>query len=760
MPLESPFSQIFTAIFANTTNITAFIAIVILTLLALFGTSPRLKQYAKQSPSIIATVGIFFSFWGISLGLIGLDLTDIKNSIPHLLDGLKVKFIASLMGIFASIVVRVVQSFKLEKDDVIIDNESIMIELLKDIKQSLSESAKNSPEQLFKELKEAIDILPSEFKKQSGLLESIKTSLAGEGDASVTTQLMKVRTDMKDSLGELDKHNRQYFEDLNTNNKQYLGAIGNSIVKGFDNQNELLDKNQIKLIERFDEFAKVLAENNSKAFIEALEKAMRDFNNNITEQFGENFKELNRAVGELLHWQDNYKAHVEKLTDNFAIALNSIETIKIAFDSVQNRSQSFTTVSDELHTILQSLDRQLKDLDNHLKAFDGLADNAKTAFPVIEDNLKKLTTGFKTSTEQSLADINETVKDVGDNLKETSNKFKETTVKMRDVMDEQKDTLDNSSKDFKKVVGDTLKNVAKETQSSIDNYRDTLQETVSEQLRVIDGSIKKSNNLLNESVEKASTTFENSINATGDKLTTATTKISNQLTAATDNIQSVLETQTNILDKTSKDFKDVVKQTLYDLSTETQASFKDYQQNLERVINTQAETLNRAIQNAGNEFDITIKTTAKQFETMGNTIQQSVNTQERILIGVSDNVKTTVDKTLRDLAEQSNSHIKRYETELQNAINNQMNNINSAIKNSSDQFNKLLTENTTKSTSVLEQQTKLLDAALQEELKKSIELLGTLLTRLSRKFVDDYSPLTDKLRDVVHLADELKRGRN
>jgi len=44
----------------------------------------------------------------------------------------------------------------------------------------------------------------------------------------------------------------------------------------------------------------------------------------------------------------------------------------------------------------------------------------------------------------------------------------------------------------------------------------------------------------------------------------------------------------------------------------------------------------------------------------------------------------------------------------------------------------------------------LLDKALEEELTKSIETLGMQLTALSRKFVEDYTPLTDQLRRMVN----------
>jgi DNA anti-recombination protein RmuC len=45
-----------------------------------------------------------------------------------------------------------------------------------------------------------------------------------------------------------------------------------------------------------------------------------------------------------------------------------------------------------------------------------------------------------------------------------------------------------------------------------------------------------------------------------------------------------------------------------------------------------------------------------------------------------------------------------------------------------------------------------LDKALGEELTKSLESLGNNLATLSNKFVQDYSPLTDRLREIVRIA--------
>jgi chromosome segregation ATPase len=50
------------------------------------------------------------------------------------------------------------------------------------------------------------------------------------------------------------------------------------------------------------------------------------------------------------------------------------------------------------------------------------------------------------------------------------------------------------------------------------------------------------------------------------------------------------------------------------------------------------------------------------------------------------------------------------------------------------------------------QQVVTLDAALSTELTKSIESLGRQLTALSQKFVEDYLPLTEKLRQIVQMT--------
>src|SRR5262249_45017947 len=91
-----------------------------------------------------------------------------------------------------------------------------------------------------------------------GQLVAVQRAIAGKEDSTLLTQLKLTRTDTNDRL---DRLQRSYTE-----------------------------------------FAQKIAENNSRALIQALQEVIRDFNTKISEQFGENFKHLNEAVGSLLNW--------------------------------------------------------------------------------------------------------------------------------------------------------------------------------------------------------------------------------------------------------------------------------------------------------------------------------------------------------------------------------------------------------------------------------------------------------------------------
>jgi hypothetical protein len=80
-----------------------------------------------------------------------------------------------------------------------------------------------------------------------------------------------------------------------------------------------------------------LSEMGSKALVEALRDLIKDFNAKISEQFGENFKELNAAVGQLLVWQKQYKER-SGISGRRFLAL--VQFVAITGEHIQSRVSS------------------------------------------------------------------------------------------------------------------------------------------------------------------------------------------------------------------------------------------------------------------------------------------------------------------------------------------------------------------------------------------------------------------------------------
>ena len=82
-------------------------------IIAIFGVGKKqgmLAQVASIAPNILTSLGIFFTFVGILISLSNFDVNDINNSIPRLLDGLKLAFLSSVVGLGSSVAFRFIQA--------------------------------------------------------------------------------------------------------------------------------------------------------------------------------------------------------------------------------------------------------------------------------------------------------------------------------------------------------------------------------------------------------------------------------------------------------------------------------------------------------------------------------------------------------------------------------------------------------------------------------------------------------------------------
>ena len=70
--------------------------------------SEKTRAVVDLAPTALTTLGILGTFTGIFLGLLDFDIRTINKSVPALIEGLKVAFGTSILGLASALVFKVI----------------------------------------------------------------------------------------------------------------------------------------------------------------------------------------------------------------------------------------------------------------------------------------------------------------------------------------------------------------------------------------------------------------------------------------------------------------------------------------------------------------------------------------------------------------------------------------------------------------------------------------------------------------------------
>ncbi len=159
------------------------------------------------------------------------------------------------------------------------------------------------------------------------------------------------------------------------------------------------------------EFMEKMADNNSKALIQALQEVIRDFNTKISEQFGENFKRLNDAVGQLLVWQERYRLQLSEMIEQQTATAKNMDTATARYGELVAKAETFSTISNQLATLLTALNGQRAQIESSLKSLAELFIIASSSLPQIESKIIELTNQMTKGVISNQVEITKTLKD-------------------------------------------------------------------------------------------------------------------------------------------------------------------------------------------------------------------------------------------------------------------------------------------------------------------------------------------------------------
>ncbi|KKW49245.1 membrane protein, partial [Pantoea ananatis] len=317
------------AIFSDTiTNIFIFINIV----LTIFFAFIRFDRFSVvHGPEVLTTIGILGCFVGIASSLLHFDASNVSESVPHLLEGVKTAFLASLSGVFGSLVIRARHYFQ---------------------KKPIQQSS-GAPKAA------TLDDVVS-------ATQELQRSLSGNAEGSLLSQLKLIRQEQSDEL--------------------------------------------LALRKSFESFSEKMAKDSSETLIEALKGVIKDFNEKIGEQFGENFKHLNAGVEKLVVWQQQYKEELDKLQILQKSSADDLNNASAGLALFIDRASNFADTAEALEITLKGLAYQHEQIENSQASLTEVLLQMKGVIPQFSQKIDEMADSMSKGVAKVQNEINEIMK--------------------------------------------------------------------------------------------------------------------------------------------------------------------------------------------------------------------------------------------------------------------------------------------------------------------------------------------------------------
>ena len=374
------------------------------------------------------------------------------------------------------------------------ENSNLQVDILKKI-----EDYTFSLDDIYNSLGDLIEKADNQINQlenleKLNLLEEIKNNIDSQlEDISVGN------TNIVTKLDSLEKYDSNIF----VNSSKSLDFISSIHIKIeeykniFNNFMNNSSRENSELILAFKEFSNYMLEENSRVFIEALNKTIKDFNINLVETFGSNFKQLNEAVTKLLDWQEHYKDTIELTTENQKTIFNSFRNIETELDNFNQKTKEISTVVSELSLATKEALEQNYRFNDSLEVLAQLDDQVKELLP----NFMKINSNLD------------------DNLKAFSEKTNKITDELKDFTSNLGSSLDKSKNQVNKLLEDTIKSFSTTIEKSEENNKEIVR-NISEKIKTLNDELDKNikekinkiDNFLKEQVQKTDNALKDNLN--------------------------------------------------------------------------------------------------------------------------------------------------------------------------------------------------------------------------------------------------------
>ncbi len=693
-----------------------------------------LQQKHKDLKSAILSLGILGTFLGIFIGLMGFDTTNIQDSVPNMLDGLKIAFFTSIAGMSIAVSLFIFQKFK-----------------------PISSPEDSNIEYINKQLQK-LDTL--EKLEKLDYLEMLK-ALYHQKEIDKNTKEMS--EEIKKLSIHLKSSHQQTYDLLFSSFEHVITTLKNAIEE--------------------------ISKGASKEIIDALGAVIKDFNNNLNEQFGDNFKELNSGVQNLLEWQHNYKSSVEESEKALKATVASLSSSKETFELIASKNSDIMGVYRELSLIINTYSNQTKTLNAQLEQYAKLGDKSKEMLESIDElfsnsqekysllgenfenyiitSKEKIEGLLKEFVEKSYEQNNfliEQIKTESESSQEqlrslmqsTSIFFKEELEIFNQSSQEISHTLQESSRSALQEHSLVLQEINKESVELYKNHSEKLSELI-DNAKDSTENFKLSLQKLNEDSKELMHEYQAEIMQNQERFAEALKEDAKESFRAIEeqNSNSIKEyaTTTDELTRTSVEaikegleqsllgFRDTQKEMLQDFK-QTQSGFRDASNEVKTSVIDDLVEIKES-------FSSTLTSQRDELKETAQSLIESVTTSQETLTQTIQSTNSTLLESITDSQKHLEQSISHTNTSLTDSITNSQEKLSDSLQNSNRKLQESIKELFGSIASDTEQSIEFLKSELFGSIEQSVKAAITKSEEFLNSFIDDLSRNSKESQEII-----------
>ena len=673
-----------------------YLFIVIFTVLSIFFFIPIWRKSAvhnamhnamRFAPSIMTTLGLLGTFWGLTEALTNFGIEQIENFMKQL-EGI---FVFSLFGIGSALgfmlINTLINSFQSSKNRQLYqrrkdeetnyrsnlqeNNRQVVGNLTQQTKFAdiQQENAVKQSDYLYKIgnllLKNRQDDGNNQqanfdtLKEQNSLLKNI----ANKNNEQIRLQ-SQLPTNIENTnhiLSQLVAKNEKINQDthvLFTENNRMLADILDNHHQQLTKQlefNQVIDKHLEDLATSFqglkgnfdtNKLGEAIGQYINAALIEPLGKISEPLERMLALMENDNNDKIKQLIEELKNEIKTTNSSVLLVT---AAVKQSDETNGKMIDALVDTTNVMKLVTDKTEQVVTRMETLQKDQKTHLEKFnDDLQNNLGKIKPAIEDGMKNAENALTGAINAASDNMNKTLTTTQGYIQTVAEGINDTVNTMGTIQKDQKVALD----EFNSKLKDNLGTIKPAITDSMKVAEVALTGAIALAMKEMNSTLKDTQNAMSEIIGQMSkdvlTRIENVLNSFNTGMDTHLNRMNTEL-EQTGNRASNLMTQT--ADNLERSLGDIHK-TIHDSSNVLQKELQEFREQYQLNLNDFFDKQNKALELTLGEQNKALQTTANELNTQFTnmtTAQQDLLVTQQALNNDLNRIKTEFDQVYSGL---------------------------------------------------------------------------------------------------------------